>query len=78
MLGPSDRRALYTFDLVVTRPLSLEERERVRQIATWMKPAQTHLGRIREPELPLQPGPWKLGLSRLSYDTILHGQEGSV
>ena len=72
VLGPSDRRSLYTFDLVVTRALANKEQDMIRQIAGWMKPAHTHLGNLREPTVPLFIDHWELGLSELAESTILH------
>jgi hypothetical protein len=78
VLGPSDRRALYTFDLVVGRALTARERDQMVQIAEWMKPVHTHIGRLREPVVPVLVAHWVLGVSRLSETTILHAQETSL
>ena len=75
--GPSDRRALYTFDIEVTRVLSPEERHQVQRIACWMKPAHTHFGVLREPQPPAFNDHWQLGVSRLSETTILDKRESS-
>jgi len=72
ILGPSDQRSLYTFDLVVTRALAKKERDMIRQITGWMKPAHTHLGRLREPTVPVFIDHWELGFSELAESTILH------
>jgi phage tail-like protein len=72
VLGPSDRRSLYTFDLVTTRTLVSKERNMIRQIAGWMKPAHTHLGNLREPTDPAPIDHWEIGLSELAETTILH------
>ena len=72
VLGPSDRRSLYTFDLVVIRALDHKERAMIRQIATWMMPAHAHLQFIREPTVPMFIDHWELGLSELAESTILH------
>jgi phage tail-like protein len=50
VLGPGERRLLYTFDIISAVNLTDEQRDRIEDIVDLMKPAHTHLGRIIEPQ----------------------------
>lgn len=77
-LGPGEQRLLYTFDIISPIDLTDEQRDRIRELAEYMKPAHTHLNRIIEPAT--QPAPidhLELGASELGGATapgtwILH------
>jgi len=73
ILGPSDRRALYTFDVVSLVSLTDEQRAIIRELVDYMKPAHTHLGSIVEPTPPTVIDHLELGLSELGGDEwMLH------
>jgi phage tail-like protein len=72
ILGPSDRRALYSFDVVSAVGLTDAERARIREIVEYMKPAHTHLIRIVEPTPPIVIDHLELGFSELGVTWILH------
>lgn len=71
-LGPSDRFALYAFDLTVNRVLTEIERRQIRQIVDFMRPAHTHFIDLIEPGAPAFIDHWELGLSALGETTDLH------
>lgn len=72
VLGPSDERALRTFDLVYSSVVpSDEEKVLMRKIANYMKTVNTHVGNIRaEKTIPVSPW-WLLGWAYLGDGTIL-------
>jgi len=70
-LGPSNRFALYAFSVRVPRVLSVEERQRLRTLILWCKPAHTHLVEILEPAAPVVIDHWELGEAELGLTTIL-------
>jgi phage tail-like protein len=72
VLGPSGAFAAYSFEVVVPRALSDEERRRLRQIVEYMKVAHTHFVRLVEPEIPLVVDHLELGLSELGETWLLH------
>ncbi len=72
VLGPSrgwDRRG---FHIVSPIALTAEQRARVLALATYMKPAGTHILGLLEPEVPPAYDPLELGRSALGVDWILH------
>lgn len=71
-LGPSDRFARYAFDVQVERALSPHERELLREIVDYLKPAHTHFVELIEPEPEIVPDHWSLGDSDLDETTLLH------
>lgn len=71
ILGPSDQRALYTFDVVSVVTLTDEQRDRIRELVDYMKPAHTHLGSIIEPTPPDVIDHVELGLSELGGDEFM-------
>jgi len=71
-LGPSDRFARYAFDVQVARALTTHERELLREIVDYLKPAHTHFVDLIEPEPEIVPDHWSLGDSDLDETTLLH------
>lgn len=72
VLGPSERFARYAFNVEVERLLSPAERQRLRTLVEYLKPAHTHFIDLVEPLLPIPPEHWELGLSALGETTTLH------
>lgn len=72
ILGTQAANLLYSFEIVVGVALTDTQREQLREIAEYMKPAHTHLVRIVEPQIPVVLDHWELGLSELGESTILH------
>lgn len=72
VLGPSDRFALYAFNVEVGRVLGDEERQRLRAIVEYLKPAHTHFVDLVEPVPFIPPDHWELGLSELGTESDLH------
>ncbi|RJS13383.1 phage tail protein [Corallococcus sp. H22C18031201] len=72
VLGPSERFARYAFNVQVERPLSPMERQRLRALVEYLKPAHTHFVDLLEPLPPLLPEHWELGLSELGETSNLH------
>ncbi len=70
-LGPSDRFSKYAFDIATRRALTPVEAEQVRAVATYMKPAHTHLANILWPTAPAALTDWVLGDSPLAEATVL-------
>lgn len=71
-LGPSEQYLLYSFRIIAPYALTDEQRDRIRAIAEYMKPAHEHLVSIDEPEVPDVIDHWELGLSLLGEETDLH------
>lgn len=71
ILGPSDRAALYSFDVRVIRELTVTERRQIRTIVDYMKPAHTHFISLLEPGLPPSDDAWELGISLLGVASRL-------
>ena len=73
ILGPGTSFGLYSFEIAAPIILTQEQRDRITDIANYMKPAHTHLIQIVEPETPTVIDHLELGLSELSPDEwILH------
>jgi phage tail-like protein len=72
VLGPSDRFARYAFNVEVARILAARERQQLRAIVEYLKPAHTHFVDLVEPVPPVLPNHWELGLSDLGETTDLH------
>jgi phage tail-like protein len=72
LLGPSDRFAKYAFNLIVARILTPVEREHLRAIVEYLKPAHAHFVDLVEPFPPVMPDHWELGLSELGDRSVLH------
>ncbi|NVJ27621.1 phage tail protein [Myxococcus sp. AM011] len=72
VLGPSERFARYAFNVEVERLLSPAERQRLRTLVEYLKPAHTHFVDLVEPLPPILPEHWELGLSELGETTTLH------
>lgn len=74
ILGPGTSFALYSFEIVSPVVLTAEQREQIRTIANYMKPAHTHLVQIIEPVVPEVFDHLELGISVLGDDEWdLHG-----
>jgi phage tail-like protein len=71
-LGPSDRFARYAFDVTVGIPLADTERQQLRAIVDYMRPAHTHFVDLLEPGPPPTFEHWELGVSELGETTDLH------
>ncbi|ADO70404.1 tail protein [Stigmatella aurantiaca] len=72
VLGPSERFARYAFNIEVERLLSQAERQRLRTLVEYLKPAHTHFVDLVEPLPPVLPEHWELGLSELGETSTLH------
>jgi phage tail-like protein len=71
ILAAGDQRLKYSFDLeVATAPAAATE-TLMRRIADYMKPAHTHLLRVRVPRGAPPAGAWRLGEDRLGISTVL-------
>jgi hypothetical protein len=70
-LGPSNRFALYAFEVHVPVVLTDEQRERLRALILWSKPAHTHLIDILGPVVVVELDEWILGESEIAVNTIL-------
>jgi len=62
-LGPSDRFARYAFNVEVDIPLADTERNQLRSIVNYLKPAHTHFVDLIEPSAPIAYEHWELGWS---------------
>jgi len=71
-LGPSDLFARYAFDVEVDEPLSDTERQQIRAIVDYLKPAHTHFVDLIEPGIPPTFDHWELGVSELGVESELH------
>ena len=65
ILAPSDRRSLYSFEVLVDRVITPRERRAITDVVLYAKPAHTHLLGIVEPLLPPGDDAWVLGVGRL-------------
>lgn len=73
ILAPGTSRERYTFDVISGVALTDDQRARIRELVTYMKPAHTHLGSIIEPTIPDVIDHLELGLSELGGDEwMLH------
>jgi phage tail-like protein len=70
-LGPSNRFALYAFEVHVPVVLTDEQRARLRALILWSKPAHTHLTNLIEPNVIVIVDEWVLGESELSIHSVL-------
>lgn len=71
ILGTSDSRSLYSFDIETDAVLTAEQAVHVRRIAEYMKPAHTHLVAIRDGSGVPEELLWRLGESALGSNTGL-------
>lgn len=65
ILGPGTSRERYSFDVEAPIVLTEEQRQQIRDLVEYMKPAHTHLVRLIEPEDPEVIDHLELGLSEL-------------
>ncbi len=72
ILGPSDRFALYSFNIEVDQVLTDTERKQIRAIVTLLKPGHTHFIDLIEPSPPPSFDHWELGVSELGISSELH------
>ena len=71
VLAPDESFTLYSFDIETENVLTSAQESIIRKVAEYMKPAHTHLIRIRL-ALPLPwPDSWMLGISELDISTEL-------
>ncbi|MCP4680535.1 MAG: phage tail protein [Deltaproteobacteria bacterium] len=71
ILGPSDRFALYAFNIRVDQALNDTQREQIRAIVNLNKVAHTHFIDLIEPSAPPSLDHWELGISELNINTLL-------
>ncbi len=71
ILGPSDRFALYAFNIRVDETLTDAQREQIRAIVELTKAAHTHFVDLLEPSAPPSLDHWELGTSELGIQTTL-------
>ncbi len=71
VLAPSDRFARYAFDVEVSRVLTPSERQKLRTIVDYLRPAHTHFVTLSEPAEVVTSQYWELGLSELGATTEL-------
>ncbi|NTX51839.1 Ig-like domain-containing protein [Myxococcus sp. CA039A] len=71
VMGPSERFARYAFNVEAGRLLSPAERQRLRTLVDYLKPAHTHFVDLVEPLPPVIPEHWELSISELSETTVL-------
>ncbi len=71
ILGPSDRFALYSFNIRVDETLTDTQREQIRAIVESTKVAHTHFIDFLEPSAPPSLDHWELGTSELGIQTTL-------
>jgi hypothetical protein len=72
ILGPSDRAALYTFDVRAERVLTDVEQHQIRTIVNYLKPAHTHFAQLKMPSGPAPIDSWILGVSELGIASRLN------
>lgn len=72
ILGPSSIFNAYSFQITSPVALTQEQRDRITDIARFMKPAHTHFVQFVEPSIPTTPDHLELGLSSLGAEWILH------
>lgn len=70
-LGAGEQRLRYSFDLEVATPVSAATEALMRQIANYMRPAHTHLLRVRAPQGAPPVVGWRLGEGRMGITTEL-------
>ena len=71
-LGPSEQVLLYSFRINAPYALTETERERITEIAEYMRPAHEHLVEVAEPDDAGEPDHWEIGESLLGEETDLH------
>jgi len=71
-LGAGSDTATYSFDVESAVVLTPEQRQRLRTLVEYMKPAHTHFMELREPTVPTDIDHVELGLSSLDTEFILH------
>jgi hypothetical protein len=71
ILAPSDQYAMYSFDIETQTALDSATEQIVRRIAEYMKPAHTHLVRIRTALQVQWPQGWMIGIDELDATTEL-------
>jgi hypothetical protein len=71
ILAAGEQRLLYAFDLETAAPVSATVEALMREIANYLKPAHTHLLRVRAPLGVPEDVAWRLGEDRLGYGTVL-------
>ncbi|MCP4602375.1 MAG: hypothetical protein GY847_17980 [Proteobacteria bacterium] len=72
ILGPSDRFALYAFNVQVNEVLTDTQRKQIRAIVDYLKVSHTHFLDLLEPLPPPSFEHWELGVSELGIDSLLH------
>jgi phage tail-like protein len=72
ILGPSDRAALYTFDVRAERVLTDVEQHQIRTIVNYLKTAHTHFAHFKMPSEPAPIDSWTLGVSELGITSRLN------
>jgi len=72
ILGPSNSFALYSFNISVDQVLTDKQREQIREIVEFQKPAHTHFIDLIEPQEDPAINYWILGVSELNGQTYLN------
>ncbi len=72
VLCPGDSFDRFSFDIIVSTVLTQSQRDAIRTIVDYMKPAHTHFVNLIEPGSPLFVDHWELGISELGTESELH------
>ena len=76
VVGADDRTELkgrlYAFNVVASRALTPGERQQLRAIVNYLKPAHTHFIDLIEPTEAVSADHWELGISELGTESLLH------
>jgi phage tail-like protein len=75
-LGTDDRRLRFAFSVRAPSLLTQIERDHIRILVNYLKPAHTHLWGILEPENATPSLMWEVGVSLLGDATFLDAQRG--
>jgi hypothetical protein len=60
------------FNVIASRALTSAERQQLRAIVNYLKPAHTHFIDLIEPGVLVEADHWELGVSELGTETLLH------
>jgi phage tail-like protein len=71
ILGPSDRAALYSFNVSTEQELTDVERYQIRTVVEYMKPAHTHFVMLIENKAETPDDAWELGIGAVGIETRL-------
>ena len=71
VVGPGASWGRYAFDVEVSRVLTTDERQQVRDVVTYARPGHTHFVNLIEPGPPPPSDDWILDVGKLSADAVL-------